>query len=207
MVSRYARLIEFAKKQTLSGYSEKHHIIPKSLGGTDEPDNIVCLTPRQHYVAHWILWKIHGSRMTTAFNFMNGLHRYGKRLNRRTTSKLKEEEIERQRNKEFSIETRQKMRKAKLGRKLSPEHIEKVRQTRIGKPLSDDWKLNVSKAKSGKGNGREGAKLSEETKRKIIESNFKRPMITCPHCLKTMKDHGGAKRWHFDRCKERKEAA
>lgn len=31
---------------------EKHHILPKSLGGTDESSNIMKLTPRQHILAH-----------------------------------------------------------------------------------------------------------------------------------------------------------
>lgn len=40
-----------------SGY-EQHHIIPRSLGGTDDPDNIVRLTAREHIIAHWALTKM-----------------------------------------------------------------------------------------------------------------------------------------------------
>lgn len=40
-----------------SGY-ERHHIIPRSLGGTDDPDNIVRLTAREHILAHWALTKM-----------------------------------------------------------------------------------------------------------------------------------------------------
>ena len=40
-------------------YVEKHHIIPKSEGGTDEPDNLVNLTAREHYIAHLLLAKIY----------------------------------------------------------------------------------------------------------------------------------------------------
>ena len=39
-------------------YYEKHHIIPKSLGGSDDEDNIVYLLPREHYVAHHLLTKM-----------------------------------------------------------------------------------------------------------------------------------------------------
>lgn len=45
------------RKQDLSFYTEKHHIIPKSLGGTDSKDNFVLLTAREHYIAHWLLVK------------------------------------------------------------------------------------------------------------------------------------------------------
>jgi hypothetical protein len=43
----------------LLGYVEKHHIIPKCLGGTDRKDNLVYLSAREHYVAHQLLAKIH----------------------------------------------------------------------------------------------------------------------------------------------------
>lgn len=40
-------------------YKETHHIIPRCLGGSDEKDNLVRLTARQHFIAHWLLYKIH----------------------------------------------------------------------------------------------------------------------------------------------------
>lgn len=40
------------------GYHEKHHIIPRSIGGTNESDNIVCLTAREHFIAHLLLSKM-----------------------------------------------------------------------------------------------------------------------------------------------------
>lgn len=53
-------------------YTEGHHIIPKSMGGTDEDNNIVYLSAREHYVAHFLLWKIHRNmEMTYAFRLMN----------------------------------------------------------------------------------------------------------------------------------------
>ena len=39
-------------------YTEKHHIIPKSLNGTNNNGNLIELTLREHYIAHLILWKI-----------------------------------------------------------------------------------------------------------------------------------------------------
>ncbi|MFM8069452.1 HNH endonuclease [Klebsiella pneumoniae] len=47
------------KKSQLGFYTEKHHIHPRSLGGTDEDDNLVLLTFREHFIAHWLLTKIH----------------------------------------------------------------------------------------------------------------------------------------------------
>lgn len=39
--------------------TEAHHIIPKSIGGTNKKDNIAVLTLREHFIAHKLLCKIH----------------------------------------------------------------------------------------------------------------------------------------------------
>ena len=36
----------------------KHHIIPKSLGGSDDACNLVSLTAREHFVCHLLLTKM-----------------------------------------------------------------------------------------------------------------------------------------------------
>lgn len=70
----YLSLIEKARlRGTVMGYSEKHHIIPRSLGGNDSKDNLVSLTAREHYIAHALLWRmklpgVAGSKMAYAFN-------------------------------------------------------------------------------------------------------------------------------------------
>lgn len=40
---------------------ERHHIVPKSLGGSNKKENIVKLTYREHYIAHLLLCRIHRS--------------------------------------------------------------------------------------------------------------------------------------------------
>lgn len=37
-----------------------HHILPKHRGGTDDISNITYLTLREHQIAHFLLWKMHG---------------------------------------------------------------------------------------------------------------------------------------------------
>ena len=53
-------IIDRAKSRTLlaNEYYEKHHIIPKSLGGTNEKENLVSLTAREHFICHLLLLKI-----------------------------------------------------------------------------------------------------------------------------------------------------
>lgn len=66
----YSSLIGRAKGRVIDRPFERHHIIPKSLGGSDDKDNIVALTPREHFVAHILLARMHKGKMLQAFHFM-----------------------------------------------------------------------------------------------------------------------------------------
>jgi hypothetical protein len=56
----YKQLIDKRKLNPIvKGYKERHHILPKSLGGLDTKENIVTLTGREHWVAHLLLHKIY----------------------------------------------------------------------------------------------------------------------------------------------------
>lgn len=65
-----------------SGYSESHHIVPKSIGGTDSKDNLIDLSARDHVFAHLLLAKIHGGPMFYAYWMMvSGCASYRARRN------------------------------------------------------------------------------------------------------------------------------
>ena len=53
----YNEMIQNAKQRNITGYTETHHILPKSMGGSDDENNLVRLTAREHYIAHWLLTK------------------------------------------------------------------------------------------------------------------------------------------------------
>jgi hypothetical protein len=63
----YDRLVARARERKLSCKSERHHIVPKCLGGSDETENLVNLTLEEHYVAHQLLTKIHPSNFKLAY--------------------------------------------------------------------------------------------------------------------------------------------
>lgn len=54
----YHQLMERAANRVLNGYVERHHKLPKALGGDDNPSNIVMLTAREHLFAHRLLVRI-----------------------------------------------------------------------------------------------------------------------------------------------------
>ena len=55
----YDLLINRSRNRTLEGYVEKHHIVPKCLGGTDDAENIAILTAEEHFLAHQLLVKMY----------------------------------------------------------------------------------------------------------------------------------------------------
>lgn len=46
------------RKKNKETYYERHHIIPKSLGGNDTKENLVLLTAREHFICHVLLVKM-----------------------------------------------------------------------------------------------------------------------------------------------------
>lgn len=55
----YDQIVARGKERFLEEYTERHHIVPRCMGGSDDPDNLVDLTPEEHYVCHQLLVKIH----------------------------------------------------------------------------------------------------------------------------------------------------
>lgn len=67
----YYQIIDRAKTRKLQEYSEKHHILPKCMGGSDEITNIVSLTAREHFICHWLLHEMYNDeKLTLAFSMM-----------------------------------------------------------------------------------------------------------------------------------------
>lgn len=62
-MQKYQQLINQRKTQPLNkddyekGYVETHHIIPKCIGGDDSSDNLINLFAKEHFIAHYLLWK------------------------------------------------------------------------------------------------------------------------------------------------------
>lgn len=72
----YYNIIHLAKSRInlTSTYFEKHHIIPKSLGGSNLKENSVMLSAREHFICHLLLVKITSGdnkrKMSFALNMM-----------------------------------------------------------------------------------------------------------------------------------------
>jgi len=55
----YDKLMGRARGRLRHGYMERHHVLPKCMGGTNRKDNLVYLTGREHFIAHKLLVRMH----------------------------------------------------------------------------------------------------------------------------------------------------
>lgn len=70
--TRYYRLVLMARRRGKpTCYAEQHHILPRSAGGANTPENLVWLTAREHFLAHWLLFRMYRTpAMARAFRLM-----------------------------------------------------------------------------------------------------------------------------------------
>lgn len=93
-------IIAKAKSRTLTCYTEKHHILPKCLGGSNNEDNLVRLTAKEHFIVHMLLCKFTEGRnrhlVLVAFEGMCRLKsdRRNYKITSRISAKLREESRE-----------------------------------------------------------------------------------------------------------------
>jgi hypothetical protein len=81
----YYKIVEQAKqrnhiKQSNDGY-QTHHIVPRCIGGTNDPNNLVVLTFKEHRVCHCLLIKMQLTKnaeikMRHSYGFFNKSSRY-----------------------------------------------------------------------------------------------------------------------------------
>ena len=139
----------------------KHHIIPRHMGGSDDPSNLIELTVEEHAEAHRKLWEEYGNiKDYCAWKGLEGT--IGKeeivRLLMDPTGRIHTEE------------TKQKISQSHKGKsKHTEESKEKLRQFRTGMKLSEEHKAKISKSLEGN-TYMVGKKLSEDTKKKISKS-------------------------------------
>ena len=178
------------RKKYTGEYYEDHHIILKSMGGTNNKDNRILLTAREHYIAHYLLWKIYRNNQTSlAFFYMcNDGNKTGIRISSRiyeeiriecakiSSKTLKDQWNDPEQREKLSIansvknkgrkhtdESRKNMSEAHKGILQSQESINKRIVKMTGQKRSDETKKLLSKINKGK-------KFSDEFKSKLSEA-------------------------------------
>lgn len=168
----YDQIIERAKNRSLIGYKEKHHIVPRCMGGFNNKDNIVELTAREHFICHWLLHELYPTHRGLSLSFSMMCNMENKNQNRYTpSSRIVEyaklianknsvgwkhtEESKKKISKaglgnKYNLgrypteETRIKRSKSLKGRKFSIEHLEKLK-TAAKSIIKRDWLLKANR--------------------------------------------------------------
>ena len=213
----YNQITERARYRIIDTYTETHHIQPRSLGGTNEVDNLVELTAREHFICHWLLTKMYTgeakSKMINALWMMQSKNTYQDRYQTKITSRVYES---------LRQDYARYISDRNTGRVQPPE--EKIKQVaaqtgRKRAPFSEEWLANMSKSKTREKNNRWGVEVLESTRQKIgnkirgrkqTEEEKQRrgeanrgkvkPKQLCPHCQKMIAVNSYP-RWHGSNCR------
>jgi hypothetical protein len=171
-----------ALRQLTNEYCEKHHIIPKSIGGSNDEENMVLLTAREHLVAHKLLVKIFQQckhsrkKMLAGLWAMASLRKDNRRikLNSREFEKLRIDYFNSRKGMSPQQHTRDKIAQSLKGRKIPLDVIEKRNKTKtenilkgitkiVRKKLSDEEKI-LRKQRMKKRSAEEKKATSEKSK-------------------------------------------
>lgn len=181
---QYDLLMEKAKQRgTVEGYKERHHIIPRCMGGSNKKENLVELTAREHYVAHRLLYMHHRTpSMLYAWVAMTRKNRYHERtITAREYEKLREAYAETPRSEEH------KKKISESRKKVTPtkEQLDALRAIAVARKgttrtFTDEWKKNIARGQTGRIHTEEtkqkmslakkGKPKSEETKKRMVEA-------------------------------------
>lgn len=129
-------------------YYERHHIIPKCLGGDNSKENLVLLTAREHFVAHKLLVEIYpkNGKLINSLWMMSNVKLKDKRVYRVSSKEYERLKIIYSKlvSKRFSGENN-----PKYGKPMSDDLKEKLRLVNLGKVMSDETKKLLSEKRKG----------------------------------------------------------
>jgi hypothetical protein len=196
------------KAKKILGYVERHHVVPKSLGGPNTNNNLVFLTAKEHFVAHRLLVKITDGKnrvkMIYALHKMMSISSFQQR--HRISSKKFEEirslimstsgEDHYNRGKKRTEEWKNDRREMYLGEK-NPN----FGNTGVKNPLFNKPSMK-KKGNAGKNNPMFGKSQKESSKKLLSESALARPKVSCL-CCRLVSDVSNFNRWHGDKCKSK----
>lgn len=219
-------ILEAKTNPKLDDYKESHHIIPCCMGGDDSKENLVLLTARQHYLAHWLLYKMY--KTSSLVHAWHSMSRIGVGQGDRSINSHLFEYCKKERSKILSIQYSGegnnfygKRHSAETKQKLSNIHSGKNYRTE--KQISDWVEMVAKKPKSNEHRekiGRKGLRMLQNVHTKeIIRVPISDDRFNCsdwvnPRKLKPERKYkcsycdtattaSNVKRWHNDNCKRK----
>lgn len=151
--TRYDKLISHYQLNPTDGMVEKHHIIPKCMGGDDTITNLVLLPTRAHFIAHYLLHKAYPENRSLAHAFaMMGVCNGYQHRNSRLYEKSKLARSKAMTGLPRPEWVKEKMRKPKsitenYKKPKSKEHAENISKSLKNKPKTKEAIENSVKAR------------------------------------------------------------
>ena len=162
-------------------YYELHHIIPKCMGGTENVENLVLLTGREHFIIHKLLCEIHPDNLKLKHAIWAMCNQKTGPINRTYSVSNRDYETAK-RNLKHSDETKQKMRDAKLGKKRKPFSTQHRQNIGLASKNRVPWnsgvtgyELHTLESKEKIRNANLGKVISNETKQKMRDAKLGKP--------------------------------
>ncbi len=191
-LKRYVKLALFFKERNFKKAKglHFHHLIPDSFDGAKSNENMVYITPREHFILHWMLYKAFPkSSMVTAFFAMcSGFGKMDFRINSKVYENLALEFVGRQ---------------SETGRKNAKKQLENGTHNFLSKEFQR--KNNLKRVADGTHNFL-GGEIQRKMNKKRVDngthpfSEKNKRKIECPHCKRIL-DIGNYNQWHGDKCK------
>lgn len=178
-------------------YYERHHIVPRSLGGDNSKNNLVLLTSKEHFLCHRLLVKFTNgiAKRNMAFALMRmSKGSNGNAIAARLYERSKKELLVAisgpnhpnfgkpgsSLGKKFTEEHKSRMSSSQKGKTIRPESRLKQSNAMRGRELSADHKNKISEAVSGYKNGMYGRNHTDLAKKKIRDANSKTWIVVYP---------------------------
>lgn len=205
--SWYFNIIDNARNRITVGYSEKHHIIPRAAGGSDDNDNIVKLTAKEHFVCHLLLTKCTSGeiryKMVCAVNKMLMINRNQERYVPTSTQYQRIRE-------EFANVHSENMtgrftgsKHHSFGKSRSVEYKGKISNSLLGRtPIRKQCEHCHKEVSPGPYKKYHGEKCRENKNITLVDLNSRNKVKKnlCVHCDRLI-EAGAYGRWHGDNCK------
>ena len=181
---QYDQLISRAMNRVKpDGYTERHHINPKSFGGSNDATNIATLTAREHFIAHLLLARMfpNSGMVHAAFKMACALKANARvKISSRTYQTLRAAHAYRVANDKAA---RLKKSASSKGKKQTSEHI--LARTEARKNNGKEWHSDEAKKQIRKGQNaitlrnlenqkKRGNDRSEQQKAGAIKSGISR---------------------------------
>lgn len=140
--------IQSSRENVYFPVSERHHIIPRCMGGSDDDSNLIYLTLREHFVAHKLLCDKYPDNTQLAYALLR-MCDY---------------------KREYTEEEYEQARLNCVGKKLPVDTCEKISKSLREYQRTEEHCRHISEGKRGKKTGDDNVMRNPEVAKKVSEA-------------------------------------